>query len=60
MSDVAAESEVGDTAPDFTIKDQGPEGRQVERLPRQEQCRPRVLPAGLEPGLSGREQVPDR
>ena len=60
MSDVAAEIKVGDTAPDFTLKDQDQKDVKLSEYKGKKNVVLGVLPARLESGLSGREQMPDR
>ena len=53
MSDVAAEIKVGDTAPDFTLKDQDQKDVKLSEYQGEEECGFGILPARLEPGMSG-------
>ena len=53
MSDVAAEVKVGDTAPDFTLKDQDQKDVKLSDFRGKKECRPGILSTRLEPRVSG-------
>ncbi|GIW54274.1 MAG: hypothetical protein KatS3mg082_0678 [Nitrospiraceae bacterium] len=59
-TDVAPEIKVGDTAPDFTLKDQDQKDVKLSDYRGKKKCRAVFLSPRLEPGLYQRKQVSDR
>ena len=60
MSDVAAEIKVGDTAPDFKLKDQDQKDVKLSEYRGKKNVVLAFYPLDWSPVCTGREQVPDR